>query len=250
MPFKADLHRIVLAASTALLLSASPNLLAADFPTTVTGTHPIAYYRLNTAEGKSLVGNTTYKPTGGVSQDGPGAPVGADSQYAKFNGKDGFIVSTQTGGVHGAASMMAWVNLAALPSTIGHFFYVMGESQNGNDLDLQFENDNQLKFYTAAGGHVTYVPAPDTLLNQWHFVVVTLDTKTKTRVIYWDGKPVANDKGSGAPNKSGAFSIGASTVFSGRFFGGGIQEVALWDRALSAKEVETIYAASTPAGEK
>ena len=62
--------------------------------------------------------------------------------------------------------MMAWVNLAALPSEERRFFYVAGESQNGNDFDLQFENDNALKFYTASGGHLTYTPPPATLVDQ------------------------------------------------------------------------------------
>jgi hypothetical protein len=37
--------------------------------------------------------------------------------------------------------------------------------------------------------------------------------------------------------KTGVFSIGASTVFGGRFFNGGIEEAALWDRALRAAEI-------------
>jgi hypothetical protein len=50
----------------------------------------------------------------------------------------------------------ATASILTLPSQAGRFFYVAGESQVGNDLDLQFENDNALKFYTAAGGHLTY----------------------------------------------------------------------------------------------
>src|ERR1039458_5365964 len=109
---------------------------------------------------------------------------------------------------------MVWVNLATLPSQAGRFFYVAGESQNGNDLDLQFENHNALRFYTAAGGHLTYTPAPATLVNHWHMIVATMDTASQTRVIYWDGKTVASDKGGGRTGKTGAFSIGASTVRS------------------------------------
>ncbi len=138
---------------------------------------------------------------------------------------------------------MAWVNMAALPSTERHFFYVAGESQSGNDLDLQFENDNALKFYTASGGHVTYAPPPATLVGQWHMIVATMDAVSQTRVIYWDGKAVASDKGGGKAGKTGAFTIGATPVFEGRFFKGGIEEVALWDRALNAGEVAAIYAA-------
>jgi hypothetical protein len=51
---------------------------------------------------------------------------------------------------------------------------VAGESQNGSDLDLQFE---------AAGGHPTYTPAPATLVNQWHMIVATMDNASHTQVI-------------------------------------------------------------------
>ena len=216
-----------------------------DFVASVIATHPIAYYRLDSTEGKSQVGATEYKPSGGVTIASPGAPIGvANNRFAKLDGHNGYIVTTQTGGISTTASMMAWVNLAALPSEERRFFYVAGESQNGNDFDLQFENDNALKFYTASGGHLTYTPPPATLVDQWHMIVATLDTASQTRVIYWDGKQVATDKGGGEAHKTGVFSIGDSTVFAGRFFKGGIDEVALWDRALKATEVAAIYAAS------
>ncbi len=216
-----------------------------DFVTAVNSTKPLAYYRLDSAAGKSLAGTSQYKPSGGVTTAGPGAPIGIpNNQFAKLDGHDGYLVTTQAGGINGAASIMAWVNMASLPSDEHRFFYVAGESENGNDLDVQFEDDNQLKFYTAAGGHLTYVPAPTTLVNQWHMIVATMETATQTRVIYWDGKAVANDKGGGRAAKSGIFSIGASTVFSGRYFKGGMEEVALWNRALKPAEVAEIYAAS------
>jgi hypothetical protein len=227
------------------LICAALHGAEADFAAAVLATHPIAYYRLDSTEGKSLAGATQYTSTGGVSSGAPGAVAGtAGSHFAKLDGRDGCIVTTQAGGVGAAATMMAWVNLAALPSGEGHFFYVVGESQNGNDLDLQFENDNALRFYTASGGHLSYAPPPTTLVNQWHLIVATMDAVSQTRVIYWDGKPVATDKGGGRAGKTGTFSIGASTVFGGRFFKGGIEEAGLWNRALSSGEVAAIYSAS------
>jgi hypothetical protein len=139
---------------------------------------------------------------------------------------------------------MAWVNLDELPSKAGHFFYVAGESESGNDLDVQFETDNVLKFYTAAGGHLSYSPSPDSLIGQWHQIVVTLDTATHTRALYWDGKSVATDKGGGEAGKKNVFTIGESPVFTGRFFHGAIDEVALWNHALKPTEVAAIYAAA------
>jgi hypothetical protein len=230
------------------LISVALAAAQVDFVTAVASTRPLAYYRLDSTKGASQVGSTQYKSSGGVTSATPGAPIGiANNQFAQLDGHDGYILTTQAGGVGAAASMMAWVNLAALPSAERRFFYVAGESQSGNDLDLQFEQDNALRFYTASGGHLTYTPPPATLVNHWHMIVATVDTVSQTRVIYWDGKPVATDKGGGRAGKTGTFSIGESTVFTGRFFKGGIEEVGLWDRALKAAEVSAIFAACKPA---
>jgi hypothetical protein len=236
---------IAAAAAVVGLLCAGFAAAKIDFVAGVVATHPIAYYRLEATSGKSQVGATTFKAMGAVESAEPGAPIGIPgNHFAKLNGSDAYIATTQAGGVGTTASMMAWVNLAGLPSDAGRFFYVMGESQSGNDLDVQFEQDNILKFYTAAGGHLEYKPSPSTLVNQWHMIVVTLDTATQSRVIYWDGAKVASDNGGGRAGKTGKFTIGASTVFPGRWFSGGIEEVALWDRALRSSEVSAIYAAS------
>jgi len=238
-------------AIAALAAVASLNCVAihateADFVSAVVSTHPIAYYRLDSASGKSQVGATTYEFVGGATSNSPGAPLGgAITHFAKLDGISGYITTTQAGGVGVAASIMVWVNLAQLPSQASHFFYVAGESQSGNDLDVQFENDNALRFYTASGGHLTYAPPPATLVNQWHLIVATLDTQTQTRVIYWDGKSVASDKGSGSAGKNSVFTIGESSVFTGRHLKGGVQDAALWNRALKATEVSAIYAASS-----
>jgi hypothetical protein len=243
MPFTrlTVLHAITGFIATAVITS--PVLLAqADFASAVTATHPIAYYRLDSTSGKSEVGATTYKSVGSVTNDSPGAT--ANSSFASLNGKDAYIVTTQTGGVGTAASIMAWVNLSVLPSKIGRLFYVAGESQVANDLDVQFDTDDQVKFWTAAGGHISYAPPAESLVNQWHLIVATLDTSTQTRALYWDGKQVATDKGSGRAGKTSAFTVGESIVFTGRFFQGGIQDAALWNRALKASEVATIYTAA------
>jgi hypothetical protein len=237
------------AAIAALALVATVGSIAlqaqTSFPDEVLSTQPIAFYRIDSTSGQSQAGSTTYKVTGSAGIALSGAPVvTANGRYLKLDGKSAYITTTQFGGVGAAASIMAWVNLAELPSKAGHFFYVAGESESGNDLDVQFETDNTLRFYTEAGGHLLYTPSPDSLIGQWHQIVATLDTATHTRVLYWDGKSVATDKGGGEAGKKNVFTIGESVVFTGRFFHGGIDDVALWNRALKPTEVAAIYAAS------
>ena len=235
-------------ASVGLLAAAcAPNLAAqqADFAAAVLATHPIAYYALDTPSGKSLAGVSTFAAKGRVTQGSPAAPIaGATGTFDLLDGKSGYILTTQMGGVGKSASIMAWVNLSELPSKAGHYFYVAGESENGNDFDLQFETDNVLRFFTASGGNLAYTPAPASLVNQWHMIFVSMDLASRTRAIYWDGKLVAHDAGGGEAGKKSAFSIGASTVFANRWLHGGVEQVALWDHALKAADVASIYAAA------
>jgi len=214
------------------------------FVATVESLKPIAYYRLDATSGSSVVGSTTFTSAGGATSATPGAPIGAAGNgYVQFNGVDGMITTTQLGGVGSAASIMAWVNLSALPTKTGRIVYVAGESQGGNDLDLQFEADNTLKFYTAGGDHTTYVPAAD-LVGKWHMIVATMNCGAGSRAIYWDGKLAASDKTCGKAGKTNVFTIAESPVFTGRWFTGGIDEVALWNYALSGAQVAEIYGSS------
>jgi hypothetical protein len=225
------------------------------FVKAVLDTKPLAYYRLQTASGKSEAGNTSYQAHGRVTIVAKGGPITDPAQqpdpYAQLDGTTGYILTTQNGGVGNAASIMAWVNLASLPRTPnkndGNISYLAGESQSGNDLDLQFESDNALRFFTAGGGAVAYKPNLATLAGHWHMIVVTFATGSNgARQIFWDGRLVASDTGGGTPNKIKPFSIGNSTYFTPRFLHGGVAEAALWSRVLSAQEVASIYAASEP----
>lgn len=214
-----------------------------DFPTAVEATKPVVYFRLDATSGKSEVGSATYQGNSGVTAQSGGAPTGA-SQYAAFDGKSGLITTTQKGGVSTQATVMAWINLAQLPSKLGRIVYIVGESESGNDLDLQIEPDDYVRFFTAGGGNVQFAMPKSEVLNSWHMVVATLNTVTRVRALYWDGKEVAKDAGGGRAMKTQPLTIGESDVFRGRFFNGGIQDVALWARALTADQVSTLYSAA------
>ena len=217
-----------------------------EFVQTVTASKPIAYFRLESTSGTSEVGGAAYTSTPSVTSS-PGAPIKVPgNQCAVLNGKDGAITTTQKGGITTAASIMAWVMLNSLPSKNDHILYVAGISESGNDFDLQFERDDALRFFTSGGGAVEYKPDPATLAGTWHMIVATMDNDSKTRVLYWDGKLAKVDAVGGTPNKTGLFTIGESPVFTGRFFNGSIDEVALWDRALSGAEVAKLYGSINP----
>ena len=230
--------------------------LTEDFPSTVDATNPLAYFRLETVSGVSEVnGAYTLAFTGGATSASSGAPIGNPANNsALLDGSSGAITTNLTGHIATAGSMMAWVKLATLPSASGFpFNYIAGESAQANDFDLQFNNSNVLGFYTTCcGNSMSYTPDPSTLVNQWHMVVATFDATAGTRAIYWDGALVANDncpQCSSYTNKTGTFWIGNTSLFSNfgnRFFNGAIDEVGVWNYALTAPQVYRMFASRPP----
>jgi len=217
-----------------------------DFAAAVKATNPLAYFRLETINGSSETGSSIYVSQGGVTGSGSAAPIGMDgNKCVVLDGKDGWIKSGLMGGIKTAGTIMVWVKLDALPKEVHRWFYVAGESQEGNDFDVEFGMDNDLRFYTATGGHSTYSPNPKTLVDQWHMIVATIDYASGSRTMFWDGQPVAVDHDASHPkNTTTVFTIGASPVWTGRNFGGSVDEVAVWERALSASEIAELYAAA------
>ncbi len=232
--------------------------LPIDFPATVDSTNPLAYFRLENSTGTSEGNGTyTYTDSGGATVSNFSVPpIGVPANnYAALDGNSGEITTSLSGGIATAGSMMAWVNLAVLPSNGSNTFnYIAGESAQANDFDLQFLNTNVLGFFTTCcGTSLNYTPNPNTLVGQWHMVVATFDAVVGTRAIYWDGVPVAADNCSGCAgyeNKTGTFWLGNTSNnanFGNRFFMGSIDDVAVWNYSLSPSQIYQMYASRPPA---
>jgi len=76
---------------------------------------------------------------------------------------------------------------------------------------------------------------------KWHFVVSTFDGEMLR--LYVDGSQVARKLGKGFPDDTGnqQLRIGANSLRLDGFFEGEIDEVRVWNRALSTEEIEDQY---------
>jgi hypothetical protein len=243
--------RWIIALGTLCLAS---SVHAEDYVETNLAFDPIAYWRLDENDGASLVGGYSSTYLNGATTSAPGSGpsiVGfPDNAALSTNGNNSipqYMTTGLIGGIPGRGSMVAWVNLARLPSASGTFFYIAGESQSSNDFDVQFQNDDRLYFYTGAGENTSYLPDPATLVGRWNQLAVTYDSIAGFRKIYWNGSLVASLVGGINPaSKSSIFTIGYSPVFVGRDFDGMIDEVAVFDYALNAGQVSQLYATAVP----
>lgn len=177
----------------------------------------------------------------GTIVGGVGFAAGQVGQCLTFDGIGGWIIAWPSTNLNlvASATLMAWVRLDRLPSLAGRFMYIVGKSQGGNDFDLQVETDNRVKFYIGAGTHVTATTLMQT--GTWYHVAATYRAGQRIELFINGTRECVLDNGVVVASHLNPFSIGASTVFGGRYFDGGIDQVRLYDGAMSAAEIGTVY---------
>jgi len=182
----------------------------------------------------------------GNAQIGPpntGCPLASDpgKQGLLLDGTNSYLTTSLTGQIVSQGTILAWVYLTAQPSTAGHIFQITAQSEFANDFDLQIQTDDHVYFYTDSGSATV---SPQALpLNQWHFLAATFIANS-ARSIYLDGQLVASSiAGPHYPNHN-PFWIGNNQVFGPRLFQGRIDEVAIFNRALTAAEIAGIASAA------
>jgi hypothetical protein len=210
---------------------------------------PLAYFPFNAESEGSVGGKYNVQLDGGarIAPHGAIKTDGSANRYLLLKNQD-FAVTSLKGHIPGTATIVAWVKLTSLPSASGTYYYVAGESQDGNDFDLQFENDNNLYFYTGGGENTMFKSSSLHLVGKWNMIAVTYKGGTNGfRNIYWNGRLVATASGAvDNAAKTAKFSVGESLVFTGRYFQGGIDAVAVWNHALDSNDISKIYRAATP----
>ena len=139
------------------------------------------------------------------------------------------------------ATIEAWVNFDILPSDVGHIMEIASRSGGGTDLDLQAEPDNRIKFFIGPGSPNVVVSNTVVEIDKWYHVAATYQAGSNMK-IYVNGALEKTTTISITRNSnSNNFSIGQSLIWSGRFFEGKIDEVKIYNRALSEEEIEAEY---------
>ncbi|RYD64446.1 MAG: hypothetical protein EOP83_09725, partial [Verrucomicrobiaceae bacterium] len=140
-----------------------------------------------------------------------------------------------------AFTVMGWVKRGAVHSTRGGYFgqndlLEFGDATNGADIE---------SYINARGGNMItpYSFADD----QWGFIALTGDATKST--LYLNGVQVAQMTGNLASYGTSAFNfnIGGGGIFgpTGDYFRGEIDEVAVFDKAVTPGRVKQLYDAAT-----
>ena len=216
-----------------------PSSFAAD---TNPGT-PTLYWTFSsladvTKEGASntnctLNGNATYtadgKFGGGLLLDGSGDFISCGSST---------LTNLPIGNSNYTISV--WVKSAAL-NTGGYIGW--GEYGSNNRVNAFRTNNDGIQNYWWGNDLIHRSPALN-LLNQWHHAVVNYNGTTRT--IYFDGALLKTDT-PGTPNSTASnFAIGRTAPMYVEFFNGTLDDLSIWNRALTLNEITYLYNSGIP----
>jgi len=184
---------------------------------------------LNTGSSNNVTRNTTSLPSLAFT----------NTSYATFNGSSSVVTLTvsRLPAANAAQSISAWINVSGLPASASSLVSLTSAS-SAVKLGL---GPTALSVQRNDGSALISTAAPTT--GTWHHVAYTWDGATNR--LYVDGAavtPTATSHDSGAVTD--AF-LGATSASAG-FYNGSLDEVRVYDRALTAQEVNTLALGRIP----
>ena len=183
----------------------------------------------------TLNGNATFtangKFGGGLLLDGDGDFVSCGSST---------LTNLPIGNSNYTISL--WVKSAALQNNGGYIGW--GEYGSGNRVNAFRTNQDGIQNYWW-GNDLIHNSYALNLLNQWHHAVVNYNGTTRT--IYFDGALLKTDTPGATLNSTTSnFAIGRTAPMYVEFFNGTLDDLSIWNRALTLDEITYLYNSGIP----
>lgn len=206
----------------------------------VVNARPIAYWRLNESTGATAFdsfGGRNGNIAGGAALGtaGPASPqfagLDAGNTCYGFNGIDS-AVDTGSFGLAGPLTVMAWIN----PNVIAGDRAIAGENASWSfklfGSELRFTTPGILDHTTAGAGITAGV---------WQHVAATFEPGVAGGARFYLNGRLVNARDASALTPGNSFFWVGKNQFAGQYFDGGLDEVAVYDKALSADDIAEIH---------
>ena len=169
---------------------------------------------------------------------GGGATPFTNTYSVDFDGTNDYMTTTLGSQVFdGDFALSVWFNADSSPTYAT--LIQSGVQSDYSDGFRLYRNNNQIQVYNGIGGYSLLLQGGTTSINTWHHVAITRSGTSFT--LYLDGSSINTGTGS---------QVFASTGFQVSFtslpFDGLIDEVSIWDSALSASDITDIYNSGVP----
>jgi hypothetical protein len=204
----------------------------------------LARWMMDDNADNTLVLDSSVNETDGTAQENTSVlhATGVIGGALMFNGSDYVDCGdSELFDLSGAFSLAAWVK----PDNTDNWERVIGRydlvSDSGYFLGKTSTDDGVWEFATWVAGNKVVIKSTSVPTGDWQFVVGTRDADGDMK-LYVDGvlEPQLGTN-AGAIDSSGDLLIGANYTLTNAFFGGLIDEVRIFDEALSAGEILGLY---------
>jgi len=214
---------------------------------------PTAYWRLGEPAGSGTAGDATGRGnigsyTGTVTLGVPGALAREADTAATFDGSSGNVGMSSVSADPQSYSLELWF---ATTTTRGGKLIGFGNKQTGlsntYDRHIYMTNTGQLIFGVYPGRAVTVTSSAGYNDGRWHHLVATMGTSGMA--LYVDGAVVGTSANTASQHYNGYWRAGGDSVGgawpsapSSAYFTGTLDEVAIYQSALTAQQVSAHYA--------
>ena len=218
-------------------------------------------YILNNGSFKSGVSILNSAHCVGTAEAGCPAPTPSVSDDKKqamyFNGKSNYFTVDHTSGLDfNELTFSAWINVDQNASN-GWHAVISKQGPGGTEAERDFNfyvvtngspaKVNNLHFYSKNSKGIVFGVSnatdgskPIFSSNEWHFVSITVDTN-RTFNYYVDGNLLSTAKTNGSPALKADSNYPIWIGRADNWFQGSLDEVQLFNRALSAQEIKDLY---------
>jgi Concanavalin A-like lectin/glucanases superfamily len=224
-------------------------LVGRSYQDTVLDTGPVSYWRLGEAAGTSAAdskGTNTGTYTNGPVLAQPGALAGDSDTAVSFDGVNDNVAKSYTASLNPTQfTVEAWadpVGGAGYYGAVAASWYDDGVAPRGSGIWTS--SSDQWEIWMGDGANYYVLTGPSIIPNAWTHLAYTFDGTTLR--MYVNGSLAASRAAAHSPNASMAFGIGAAQYPGGGahwqdFYHGQIDDVAVYNRALSATDVQLHY---------
>ena len=209
-----------------------------DLSASTVATHTITYD--TTSSGSSVCPNTSTQTVeiavAGIANNYSMNFDSASSDYIDAGSSVGVIGT-------GVRTFSIWLKT----SNTGGQTILSTRNQSADDGWVVQITSTTVQFFNEKNNKMIYTTLSPTLSNgSWHNVVIIRGGSTATNAIYVDGNPInltINTEDGTSPQSSSNLSIGSTITSASNpgFFDGNLDEIAIWNTALTSTQVSEIY---------
>ena len=186
--------------------------------------------------------NTNDESGNGLNGTGAGSPTLTEDRFGvankaySFDGIDDYIAVTRN--YQSAFSLSIWFN----PTTSAVYNPLVDAFDANWEVQLKNTSPDYVSFITSTS-YQEYLSTQTTTNNSWYHLVCTYSSNTVTFFI--NGIQTDQYTVNPLPNNNGSYYFGASLTGADQFYNGILDDIGIWNRALTQQEITDLYTSST-----